>query len=158
MYASKIKRSYIRFRKSRICQGDILRDLKFLVGEPSSKKEAEIDIPGGLEYAVVMNQDCDLSQDYNQRQLGTERNGRSIRTILICPAYTAQKFFRGEHIPKWANRVIPDREVDKIKTNESFKRFHYLAGEPNIGVPEVVLDFKHFYTVPTDIVGLLLGE
>ena len=152
MYVSKVKKPFVKFRKARVCQGDILRDLQFLIGEAKSKSEAEFDTPKGLEYAIIMNQDCDLSQDFKQRSKAGVRNSQNVRTILICPAYPAQKFFKGTHIPDWEHREIPEKEAAKVRSNDTFKRYHYLAGEQEIGVPEVVLDFKHFYTVPVEIV------
>jgi predicted metal-dependent hydrolase len=38
-----------------------------------------------------------------------------------------------------------------IKTNQNF-RFHYIRGEQNLQIPESVIDFKHYYTVPRSVI------
>lgn len=152
MYTSKVKLEYIRFRKKRICQGDILKDLTYVIGEPTSKVEAEIDDESTFEYAIVMNQDCDLNQDFDQRQESHQRDSRNIRSVLLCPGYPAQKFYQGNHITKWSHPTQNDRMKEKIEANNEMKRYHYIKGDIKLGVPELVIDFKHFYTVPVDLV------
>lgn len=151
MYVSKVKSQFIRFRKQRICQGDILRDLEFIVGAPISNTEAEIEPSSNKEYWVVMTQDCDLSQDFAQRLASSKMGSNSIRSILLCPAYPARQFYTGEHLKDWDTETFNAKKVKKIIKNDEYKRYHYIKGEPELGVPELVIDFKHFFTVPVEV-------
>lgn len=140
MLVSKIKTFYESSSGDRLCQGDVLRDIKF-----SSAV---------LNYAVIMSQDCDLELDYKNRQKTGEvsNNDKFLPTILVCPAYTSEQFFKGEHIDGWKMRpFINDKEQEKIiKNNEN--RYHFLGGESKLSIPDLVIDFKHFYTIPTEII------
>ena len=152
MYVSKVKSRFIRFRKQRICQGDILRGLEFIVGAPTSKVEAEVESSLAEQYWVVMTQDCDLSQDFSHRLTSSRMGSNSIRSILLCPAYPARQFYLGEHLKDWDTETFNNKKSKKIMKNDEYKRYHYVKGEPELGVPEFVVDFKHFFTAPVDVV------
>ncbi len=128
-----------------------MRDLSFISGEPLSNVEAEVEISDDSTYWIVMSQDCDLNQDFNQRKETKTRDSKNIRSILICPAYPARKFYSGQHIPGWALETFNDKKVKKIIRNDEYKRYHYLKGDEDLGVPELVIDFKHFYTIPVEV-------
>ena len=36
--------------------------------------------------------------------------------------------------------------LDRIRANDTYKRYHYLNEDLENGVPELVIDFKHFVT------------
>lgn len=146
MYVSKIKHRYTRHRKTRYCQGDILRSISIFIGIQGSRSN-DIELP----YSVVMNQDCDLSADHLLSVKSEKKGYQSIPSILLCPAYQADQFFLGQHIEDWNIEATGNRLSDKIKKNDEQKRFHYLQGDREKGIPELVIDFKHFYTVPRDV-------
>lgn len=148
MYGSNVKTRYRRIRKLRFCQGDIIRDLELVIGTADYSKHTAIQIP----YAVIMSQDCDLDNDFKERKTThPDNNDKCIKTILICPAYTAEQFFKGEHIDGWKMKPQNTSDEEKIKRNDQQKRYHYLIGETNFQIPSLVIDFKHFYTAPRDI-------
>ena len=150
MYASNVKTQFRHYRKARICQGDIFRDLDIASGAPISAVEVDVEIESDSNYWIVINQDCDLNQDYKQRKENKIRDDVNIRTILICPAYPARQFFAGDHIEDWDLKSYGKKKIDKIKNNDEYKRYHYLEGNTSLGVPELVIDFKHFYTIPVE--------
>lgn len=149
MYTSKIKNQYRSYRKARICQGDIFQNLLISIGSGSNTKHIE----ANLEYVVIMTQDCDLQQDYDERNKKPKpsENDKHIDTILVCPAYPIEDFARGDHIDGRKMHTYNDKEVKKIKSNDTQKRYHYLAEDLDYGVPELVIDFKHFFTAPREV-------
>lgn len=164
MYKSKIKSHYVKFRKQRLCQGDILQNINFTMRlNGLSDEEDKIQIP----YAVVMSQDCDVDLDYKKRNEEKELlktfnfdehsdkfrpvHDKFLPTILVCPAYGADDFFAGNHIKGWYMKSNGVKEVEKIKNNNEMNRYHYLPQDTSMGVTDLVIDFKHFFTIPTDI-------
>lgn len=165
MYVSKIKNRYSRLRKRRICQGDILQNISFVMRiDGLSNEQDEISIP----YGVVMSQDCDVDVDFLSRtkEQDVYKQGltedeikerlqplhdKFLPTILICPAYLADSFFAGEHIDGWYIKPKNTGQVKKIKANNEMNRYHYLPKNTDLGINDMVIDFKHFFTVPVDI-------
>lgn len=154
MFLSKIKSRYRFVRKKYICQGDIFRDIRLLLDikintrkkNPEVKQEI-ITIP----YAVVMTQDCDLLSDFRNKQDQEAKNqDKHLHTILICPAYQEDQFFQGDHIWGLKMRQFNSGEIKKLKNNEEFKRYHYLKKDENLAIPNLVIDFKNFFTIPTN--------
>lgn len=164
MYKSKIKERYKKFRKVRLCQGDILKDLSFtmhLTGDESGIDKIN------LPYAVVMSQDCDVDLDHKMRLKEKELlktftpsshpdkfrsvHDKFLPTILVCPAYLADSFIAGSHIKDRLMKTSSKSEFEKIQKNNEFNRYHFLHQDTDNGVPELVVDFKHFFTVPIDI-------
>src|SRR5438045_3281204 len=99
MYVSSIKQEYRRPRKARIAQGDILRDIT-LVNDIEGLG-TQLFERNELQYAVVMTQDCDLSEDYKSLTDDAVKKQASIPTILLASAYPAQQFFLGQHLEDW---------------------------------------------------------
>jgi hypothetical protein len=149
MYVSSIKQEYRRPRKARIAQGDILRDITLVNGIEG--RGSELFERYELQYAVVMTQDCDLSEDYKSLTDDAVKKQASIPTILLASAYPAQQFFLGQHLEDWELESFNAKLQGRIKQNDQYKRYHYLKGNPVMGVPELVIDFKHFQTVGRDL-------
>jgi hypothetical protein len=152
MFVSKIKSKYIKPRKIRFCQGDILKDIHIIMGISNGAEDEEIMYKHNLPYCVVMNQDCDLDLDVLEREKGKTQD-KNLLSILLCPAYQDEEFYRGDHLSasKWKMReMTADKEREKIKKG-SLDRYHYLEGDSELQVPNLVLDFKHFFTVSRDL-------
>ena len=146
MYVSKIKTPYRIYRKARICQGDIFQDLFVSIGGGGGIYDEF-----HLTHSVVLTQDCDLEQDFNERRAKTGKNDKHIDTVLICPAYPIDSFSEGKHIRDRAMEPFPKRSLEKLKRNDEFKRYHYLLEDLDHGIPDLVIDFKHFFTIPRDV-------
>lgn len=149
MFKSRVKRRYRKNQNSRFYQGDILKDLVFIFGD--ARRETEKDIIR-LEYAVILSQDCDIEQDFENRKKQEDRDkDKHLRSLLICPAYGIEKFAAGKQINGWQMKSFNSKEVEKIINNDWYKRYHYLPKSPEYTIiPELVLDFKHFFTLPRD--------
>lgn len=101
-----------------------------------------------LPYCIIMTQDCDLKWDFEKRKNGSN-NDKHLPTILVCPAYSDEAFFTGKHIDGWQMQEYKGKAIDKLKGNDEINRCHYLKGDSDFQVPNLVIDFKHFYTLPT---------
>lgn len=150
MYTSKITIQYRQISTERVCQGDIFQDLFISVGSGDDTSHIE----ANLEYAVILSQDCDLEQDYTERTKypKPDKNDKHIDTILVSPAYALEDFAKGQHISERQMETFNVKKIDKLKRNDEYKRYHYLVEDIENGVPELVLDFKHFITAPRNII------
>lgn len=149
MYASKIKTPYRIYRKSRICQGDIFQDLFISIGGTKGTSQVYDDF--SLVYGVILTQDCDLEQDFNERKAKAKKTDKHLDTVLVCPAYPIDPFSKGEHLEGRVMETFPGRSLDKLKKNDDLKRYHYIAEDLEHGVPDLIIDFKHFFTIPRDV-------
>ena len=120
----------------------------------------EISVP----YLVVLTQECDLEQDYENR-LETENanttNDKYLQSILVSPAYLAEKLRKGTHLEALElNMQLIDSKRWKNVINNQNSRYHYLPANEKFKIPELVIDFKHYYTLPHDFFYqyLLCGE
>lgn len=148
MFKSKVKSRYRKGKNSRFYQGDILKDLTFVVGDTG--RETELDLIK-LEYAVILSQDCDVEHDFENRKTGGE-NDKYLRSLLVCPAFNIETFATGKHFGDWQMKLFNSKELDKLKNNDEYKRYHYLSNSPDYLIPELVLDFKHFFTLPREFI------
>lgn len=144
---------YVARSENRICQGDILEDFKhrFIYYQNEEKAIIEITLP----YAIVLSQDCDLEQDYNQRNppkgIVPQNNDKFLQSVLICPGYIAESFRTGEHLKKIGLTMQSwnKEQWNYIKKNQN-QRFHFFESDPGMGMPNIVIDFKQYYTIPRD--------
>lgn len=95
-------------------------------------------------WAIVLSQDCDLSQCFNS---GSTEKHKKTENILLCGLYTAQEIRYGPGM----NSTI----WNKVKINKD-ERYHFLEAIPAAndlpgeGLPEMTIDFKKVFTMPTD--------
>ena len=143
---------YLKLATGRIRQGDILRDINFIYEWRLEDESSNKYIVKNYEFAytVVLSQDCDLEQDSINRGNTDDKNQDAyIPSILVCPAYTKAEFKKGVHLNDYnlLMEEIHSKQWDFIKSNRD-PRYHYLMPDPNLQAAELVLDFKHFYTLP----------
>ncbi len=152
MFPSKIDSRYVKRTVRRICQGDILRDIDVI---DSYTKDAE----GALEYdeitlpyIVVMTQDCDLDNDFkNRSETNPEKHDKYLRTVLVCPAYIGAKLKDGTHLDDLGLKMEKwDSKRFKQIREQNNTRYHFLDTDLKLQVPELVIDFKHYYAIPRD--------
>lgn len=164
MLSNNVSTIYRIEPSSRLRQGDIYKQVVSL--------QSIIDLGGelnaqsiNLQYAVILSQDCDLEQDFNSRQkfsqninsaLNQSNNSganhdKFLLSILLCPAYQIESFKLGEHLLDIGFKMqgFDKKRIDKLIKNE-FYRYHYLHEDQRLNVPALVLDFKHYITLPRD--------
>lgn len=141
----------------RLSQGDIWRDVAVIEGGTRGQPSKRTIYP----YAVVLTQDCDLEQDWNAyiriRELGPGRpedksspEDKLLRHIIFAPCYILEQFKEGEHIYGRKMNRWSLKEMRKIRANDQFSRYHYLCGDEALPLPELIIDFKHYFTVERD--------
>lgn len=132
----------------RICQGDIFTKIDIM--ESFIVKGSKIEIEKiSFPYVICLNQECDLENDYNSES----NNDSRLIHIAIAPAFNFQDFLTGTH---WANVYETkkpirrkDTKTELIIANE-IPRYHYLKFPEN-DLPELIVDFKHFFTINRNI-------
>ena len=87
MLKSKISSPFETHSKERICQGDILREVKFSFVNSENLEVKEILLP----YLIVISQDCDLEQFIKNHKIVLEesekKNNQFLPNVLFLPAY-----------------------------------------------------------------------
>lgn len=115
-------------------------DSKFLGTETLRVDEVKHD------YAIVLTQDCDLEQDFKARQ-GINKPDKLIPNIFFCHVATAQQL-RG------TGGITTD--IWKRISQNKDERYHFLQKADaaldalSQELPELGIDFKHYFTIPTD--------
>lgn len=105
------------------------------------------------EYAVVVTQDCDLEQDFKIRVTGGTSD-KLLQHILLCEAALADGFHE--------DPALKSREIRKHFANNKLERYQYLSvvdasvDSEKKGIPPLGLDFKRYFTIPTELVYLQL--
>ena len=152
---SKIDSFFTTHDKSRITQGDLLRDFEV----PITKKTEQDYVVELMTYPflIVMSQDCDLEQCSN-----TTANGNKnafLANILVLPAFLAQKIQEGNAFIAYgiAQDSKATKEMNKIKGGKEARYFYISENEP-LKIPELIIDFKHYLTIPKETVELNYNE
>ena len=106
----------------------------------------------------------DAEKQKDEKRIRDKRD-KLLPSVLLCPAYPAYQFRKGIHIATIlspdevdGNRGIEDYYVSHIISddfkkvqNNDVPRYHYLsAAREEYQVPETVVDFKHYFTLPTE--------
>jgi hypothetical protein len=132
----------------RLWQGEILSNLIQArvsldsVGSPDPPKVDEMTHP----FAVVLTQDCDLLTDYNLR-FRRATTGSEIPNILFCEVTTAESL---------RARLNPGSQNWKRIIQNKDERYQCLEGVPidqdaaGHGADPLGIDFKRYFTIPTD--------
>jgi len=97
----------------------------------------------GHDWTVVITQDCDLEQDARARN-GKASQDKLLRDVLLCVAQEASTLEAG------------GKDIWKRIQQNKDERYQFLERVPpeldalEQGVPELVIDFKQYFTLPTD--------
>ena len=137
----------------RIFQCDIFHDIEIV--ENIKQKSDGIDVTFlNFPLVICLNQDCDLNSDARDKvpESPTNKNCRLLH-LIVAPLYNFDTFKEGTHwgdIFDIGERVkAKSTSATKIMNNED-PRYHYLSFENNDPFPDLIIDFKHFFTVSTD--------
>ncbi len=152
MFPNQINSRYIKRTVRRICQGDILRDVEVIDSYSKDNSGALVYDELTLPYIVVMTQDCDLDKDFkNRSETNPQKHDKYLRTVLVCPAYVAAEFKEGNHLEDLGLKMERyDSKRFKQITEQNNARYHFLYTDLKLQVPELVVDFKHYYAIPRD--------
>jgi hypothetical protein len=164
---SRIESCYHKHNTGRVVQGDILKDIMFIEWDIVNSDPNDISfIENKLSYAVILSQDCDLDHDFkNRNDRNAEKQDAYLQSILVCPAYLMAIFKDGNHLKR--HRDASEGLIDDLqgfnpqmepKGGDNWKkilknrdtRYHFLQEDQQFGVPDLILDFKHYYTLPVN--------
>jgi hypothetical protein len=133
-------------------QGEILTDVVQFRLNVASIGTAEVSgTPFRHPFSVVLTQDCDLEQDYRVRFPAVSAPDKLIPSVLFCQVSTAEEVYG----PITASQGRKSRAWDRIQQNNDI-RYHFLHKVAsdydrfNEGLPELALDFKRYFTLPTE--------
>lgn len=140
--------------KIRINQGDILKDLSiiFQSGVDKDNPDEAILSEVVLLYAVVVSQECDLEHDFNNKTAFKADQDKYLPNILVLPAYLANQFKEGVHRGEGIKGMVWNSGLWKPITQNNNSRFHFINANETFQIPDLVIDFKHLYTVNRDFV------
>ena len=124
-------------------QGEILSGLIRFTLDPTKIGESEPSVVRvEYPYAVVLSQACDLEQDFRGRQEGKPPQ---LPDVLFCQLPTAQDL----------KASCPSPDIWKRVKQNKDERYHFLENIPldcdraGAGIPELGIDFKRYFTLPT---------
>jgi hypothetical protein len=153
MLQSKIDAYYEKHSCYRVCQGDIVKDFAFFQIRQDEHEKAveELRFP----YLVVLTQDCDLEQYHKKVTIADKERisfNQFLPSILVTPAFPAEILRDGNHFVELFD-VKQDRinsQRWKIITQNKDERYHYLHGFQPLQVPDLLIDFKVYFTITPD--------
>ncbi|CAD7768730.1 hypothetical protein FHEFKHOI_01493 [Candidatus Methanoperedenaceae archaeon GB50] len=102
MFPSKVDTQYCKRNNGRVYQGDILRDMLLLEMQYADDIGSKYNVvEKNVPYIIVLTQDCDLEQDFNNRNQISDKHDKYMESILVCPAYLAEEFREGRHLEEF---------------------------------------------------------
>ena len=138
--------------EKRISQCDIFHDIDVI--EQITERDEGIAVSYiHFPLVICLNQDCDLNSDERDKlKVGSNKDCRLLH-LIIAPLFNFDIFKDGEHwgdIFQTGQKYNPHKTDGKKIMNNEDPRFHFLHFEDDFNLPDMVVDFKHFYTVSTD--------
>lgn len=132
---------------SRLCQGDILRDVAYV--EKATEYDGVVEVHKILfPLAIVLTQDCDLAQDDIFRNAAHQTQDKWLISVLLAPIYNAEHVFAGQHLFEIgiASQPIKRNRTDGQRLIQNRNpRYHYLEFPSEVEIVPSVVDFKHYF-------------
>ena len=143
----KISARVSKNKLERIAQGDIFSNIEIIENVDVVNNKLIIN-KIKFPYVVCLNQECDLENDFNE----TNNKDRKLLHLAIAPAFNFEQYLSGTH---WGGIFMPnagckrkDTATKAIIDNQN-PRYHYLKFLED-DKPELIVDFKHFFTINRD--------
>jgi hypothetical protein len=139
------------WKRARIAQGDIYKDVEFI--EYAIEKAGVIEISKIIfPFVIVLTQDCDLNQDYKVRwsRNTISTQDKKIISVIVAPLYNVEHVYKGEHLSELGMTMADinkERTPGKNLRQNKMPRYHYLDFPADIQIVSSVIDFKHYFTV-----------
>ena len=145
--ATVVKRPISKIEEGRIMQGDIFHDIDVIedviVKDDGSIQLKVITFP----LVICLNQDCDLHTDYIHR---ADNKSGSLLHLIVAPLFETSSFREGKN---WGELMNVGEHINsnmlRIIKNNNDPRYHYVVF-PEIDMPELIIDFKYFFTINRD--------
>jgi hypothetical protein len=147
---------YARSGSAELCQGEILSDLVQTQLEIAS---VGVDAPVRVSqkhhpFAIILSQGCDLDLDFKARA-GHVKEDKLLPHVLFCEVFTAAelKGSGGMNSQIWG-RV----QKNKDERYQFLQKVEPIYDAIGLGLPEIGIDFKRYFTIPTDEVYVQLNK
>ena len=151
--------------KEVVTQGSVFRDIDIAeISQGMDKARKVIK----AEFVIVISQACDIEQ---ATKVGATDNAM-LPNILLLPMYDFEKFLIGQHLqsngvytsynidqqniapllPDGASKEKQEKRQTLIKSfinNNEKTRYHYFRDSNECGLPQLIIDFKHYYAHET---------
>lgn len=141
-------------REDRICQGDIFKDIEYI--EYALEKSGAFEISKiTFPFVIILTQDCDLKQDFNNRN-DTEKQSQDkhLISVIVAPLYNVEHVYLGEHLSELElnmQQIPKNKTMGKLLRDNQLPRYHYLEFEQAIPIPASAIDFKHYFSVNVEV-------
>lgn len=99
-------------------------------------------------YAVILSQDCDLELDFLAREDGSVKPDKLLPSVLFCESFALEELVD-------INRIKESGIYQRVIQNKD-ERYHFLQevtqdqDSMGQGLPSLGIDFKRYFTVPTE--------
>lgn len=137
----------------RISQCDIFHDVTIVENIKVNGTDVELKTIT-FPYVICLNQDCDLNSDKRDKEKNPDGNKNCrLLHLIVAPLFIFDSFLEGTHWggifdPMPANN-IKSTSGKKIMNNED-PRYHFLRFNAESNLPDMIIDFKHFFTISTE--------
>lgn len=153
--ATVLKRPFEKIEAGRIMQGDIFHNID-IIEDVETRTDGSIILKKiTFPLVICLNQDCDLHTDYIHRD---EHNPGTLLHLIVAPLFELSSLKEGKNWGDIMNvgLAIPSKKMEFIKKN-SDPRYHYIIF-PDKDMPEMVVDFKYFFTINRDALYARLNQ
>lgn len=102
-------------------------------------------------YVICLNQECDLETDFAENT--DPASDKHLLHLAIAPVFIFEHFLSGN---TWGDIFKPTQGYKRGKSNTQAiinnenPRYHYLKF-PEKDMPELIIDFKHFFSINRNI-------
>lgn len=145
--ATIVKRPRGKIENGRIMQGDIFQNIEVIEDVITEQDGSVILKKIIFPLVICLNQDCDLHTDYIHRE---DNKSGSLLHLIVAPLFELTSFREGKNWGELMNvgDHISSERIKPIKMNND-PRYHYLIF-PEKEMPELIIDFKYFFTINRD--------
>ncbi len=151
-------RIYTASTSGALRQGEIvtgLMQLRVEVASIATSDESAVIQPIVHPFAIVLSQDCDLDWDYKARQQQAAQE-KLLPNVLFCQVITAAEL---RAPPQAMNSAAWGRvKINKDERYQFLQKVQPTEDAIGDGLPELGIDFKRYFTMPTDEVYFRLGK
>jgi hypothetical protein len=134
----------------RVQQGDVFEDVDLVRYAPLNSAQLEVAFVR-FPWVVVLSQDCDLQQDFKTRwgRPTLANQDKYLLSVLVAPLYNASHVYLGTQLRELG---LESQKIDSGKSTGSNlrknqnPRYHYMELPSGLGLPPLVVDFKHYFT------------
>ena len=135
-----------------IHQGDIYKNIDYL--EYAEFVDGRVEISKiRYQYVMVLSQECDLRQDFTERNKESNRTfDKLLQSVIVVPLFNYEHFRTGSHFSNFGYTMATDytnsnKTPAKTLMQNNNPRYHYMEFDNSVSIIPSVVDFKRFFTV-----------